>query len=807
MPTVDVRLVDVVKKFGDSVAVDHIDLEVESGEFFALLGPSGCGKTTTLRMIGGFDSPTSGLIELKGQDVTWLPPYKRHVNTVFQNYALFPHLTIYENVAFGLRRSKVPDSEVQTRVTEMLKLVELPGFERRKPTQISGGQAQRVALARALINRPSVLLLDEPLGALDLKLRKQMQVELKRIQQEVGITFIFVTHDQEEAMTMSDRIAVMNRGKYEQLGDPASLYERPKTRFVAGFLGVSNLLATTPGDNADGYAVCKLADGSPVRVPLALTEGLDGYEIGVRPEKVRLREIGEEVPAGQNQMLGAIRDVSYLGVSTSYIVEARGGALVTVYEQNVERASRSELWVPGEEVRMTWSPDHTFAVQAGGDPPTDSPGVPLVAAAAAGGPPPSGVSRRRFLVGGAIAVAAVGFGGFLAATSGGGTGPVASSSPAAGASSKPPPPPPSSGAASGSPAASEAAASLPPESGILQVASWIGYMDVDSTGKKYPTLEKFTKESGIEVNYVEAVNGNEEFFTANLKGPLDAGLPTAWDLVVLTDWMIARLTRLGWLEAFDRASMPNFVANLLPIYVGRSFDPNTEFAAPWQSGMTGLGFNQKKTGPLTSLQSLFSDQFKGRLTYLDEMRDTVGLAALQLGFDPGTITEDQFQQSVGLIGTAIQDGWVRQVTGNSYVNLLQTGDAVIAIAWSGDVLGLLVPDQTKNQDFQWVLATEGGMLWTDNMAIPKGSVRRGFAQKYIDFFYDPINAASVEAFVNYVCPVNGARDVMLTLDPELANNPLIFPPADWFARLHQFRATTEVEEVAWVQAFTKVAGL
>ena len=242
MNDVDVRLVQVTKAYGDALAVDHIDLDVVKGEFFSLLGPSGCGKTTTLRMIGGFEQPTSGLIELAGNDVTWLPPYQRQVNTVFQNYALFPHLTIYENVAFGLRRTGVKDSEVKSRVTQMLELVELPGFERRKPTQISGGQAQRVALARALINRPAVLLLDEPLGALDLKLRKQMQTELKRIQQEVGITFVYVTHDQEEAMTMSDRIAVMHKGRYEQLGDPETLYERPTTRFVAGFLGVSNLL-------------------------------------------------------------------------------------------------------------------------------------------------------------------------------------------------------------------------------------------------------------------------------------------------------------------------------------------------------------------------------------------------------------------------------------------------------------------------------------------------------------------------------------------------------------------------------------
>ncbi len=388
MPTIDVRLVDVVKRFGDAVAVDHINLEVQKGEFFSLLGPSGCGKTTTLRMIGGFDQPTSGLIELQGEDVTWLPPYKRHVNTVFQNYALFPHLTIYENVAFGLRRTKVADSEIKARVGEMLQLVELPGYEKRKPTQISGGQAQRIALARALINRPAVLLLDEPLGALDLKLRKQMQVELKRIQQEVGITFIFVTHDQEEAMTMSDRIAVMNHGRYEQLADPATLYERPRTRFVAGFLGVSNLLATTPAGTADGYALGKLSDDSLVRVPLALTEGLDAFEVGVRPEKIRLRELHEDVPAGQNEMLGTVRDVSYLGVSTSYIVDARNGTTVTVYEQNVERATRSELWEPGEEVRMTWSPDHTFAVQAGGDPPPAAPGLtaPPAAAAAAAGP-------------------------------------------------------------------------------------------------------------------------------------------------------------------------------------------------------------------------------------------------------------------------------------------------------------------------------------------------------------------------------------------------------------------------------------
>jgi spermidine/putrescine transport system ATP-binding protein len=362
VPEVAVRLVDVVKMFGETAAVDHIDLEVRDGEFFSLLGPSGCGKTTTLRMIGGFEEPTSGLIELQGKDVTWLPPYQRNVNTVFQNYALFPHLSIYENVAFGLRRRKVRDSEIKTRVTDMLKLVELPGYEKRRPTQISGGQAQRVALARALINRPAVLLLDEPLGALDLKLRKQMQIELKRIQQEVGITFIYVTHDQEEAMTMSDRIAVMNNGRYEQLGDPESLYERPTTRFVAGFLGVSNLIKGLIDGGADAYAFVKLGDDTRIRVPKSMTNGHADVEVGVRPEKIRLHKLDATVPAGANELVGTVLDASYLGVSTQYIVTLADGHRVTVFEQNVERATKSELWNAGEQVVLAWAPEHCFVV-------------------------------------------------------------------------------------------------------------------------------------------------------------------------------------------------------------------------------------------------------------------------------------------------------------------------------------------------------------------------------------------------------------------------------------------------------------
>ena len=348
----DVRLVDIVKEFPELRAVDGISLEIPRGSFFALLGPSGCGKTTTLRMIGGFEEPTSGQILLADRDVVGLPPYKRDVNTVFQSYALFPHMTIAENVAFGLERRKIPKGEIRTRVAEVLELVDLAGREKRKPTQLSGGQQQRVALARAIVNNPRVLLLDEPLGALDLKLRKQMQLELKRIQNEVGITFVHVTHDQEEAMTMADTIAVMNQGKIEQLGAPNDLYERPRTAFVAGFLGKSNLLnGTVAGDG-----VVRLGDGTEVR---AGTTGAQGaIAIGVRPEKISL---GGE---GANRLAGKVKEAAYIGVATEVVVATPVGEL-TVFHQNVEAGGV----VPplGSEVTISWSPDATFVVESNGE--------------------------------------------------------------------------------------------------------------------------------------------------------------------------------------------------------------------------------------------------------------------------------------------------------------------------------------------------------------------------------------------------------------------------------------------------------
>jgi putative spermidine/putrescine transport system ATP-binding protein len=341
-----VRLEAVSKHYGDVVAVDGIDLDVNDGEFFSMLGPSGSGKTTTLRMIAGFEQPTAGRILLHGRDVTAIPPFDRDVNTVFQDYALFPHLSVGDNVAYGLMVRKVPRDERMARVADALRMVRLEGYDQRKPSQLSGGQRQRVALARALVNRPRVLLLDEPLGALDLKLREDMQIELKAIQQQVGITFIYVTHDQEEALTMSDRLAVFNAGRIEQLGTPADVYERPATRFVAGFVGTSNLLT---GDVARSIL------------------GRHGT-FTIRPEKIRLAPVDATAGADASSALGTIQSVVYLGPDTRYIVELDAGARLVVTEQNLTTTSTEVLEQQGKTVRLIWKRQHELPVADGGQP-------------------------------------------------------------------------------------------------------------------------------------------------------------------------------------------------------------------------------------------------------------------------------------------------------------------------------------------------------------------------------------------------------------------------------------------------------
>jgi putative spermidine/putrescine transport system ATP-binding protein len=333
----DVEAVALYRSYGDVAAVDGVDLAVAPGEFFTLLGPSGSGKTTTLRLIAGFERPDSGRILLSGRDVTGRPPYDRDVNTVFQDYALFPHMTVEQNVGYGLMVKSVRKAERAQRVGEALEMVRLAGLGRRRPAQLSGGQRQRVALARAIVNRPRVLLLDEPLGALDLKLRQEMQLELKRIQQEVGITFIYVTHDQEEALTMSDRLAVFRDGHIEQVGTPAGVYEHPESEFVAGFVGVSNVLER------------------------------DGQRFTVRPEKIRLLNENDEPAAGSVSERGRIREVVYVGMVTRYVVDLEDGGALTVVRQNLETTSADVVEARGRAVRLAWRPEHTYLIDPGGE--------------------------------------------------------------------------------------------------------------------------------------------------------------------------------------------------------------------------------------------------------------------------------------------------------------------------------------------------------------------------------------------------------------------------------------------------------
>jgi spermidine/putrescine transport system ATP-binding protein len=359
----DLQLEALTKKFGTFVAVRELSLTVPNGSFFALLGPSGCGKTTTLRMVAGLEDPTQGRIRIGDQDITNLRPYKRPVNTVFQSYALFPHLTIFDNVAFGLKRRGVKDYKQKT--DDMIQLVQLDGYAGRKPTQLSGGQQQRVALGRALINEPGVLLLDEPLGALDLKLRRQMQIELKRIQTEIGITFVHVTHDQEEAMTMADTIAVMNQGVIEQMGAPGDLYENPVTTFVANFLGQSNLILTDIIDGA-GAEVVVDCQGQKLGVTAERchAQGRKAW-LGIRPEKIHASPVGDSEHSDANVLSGGrVTDVSFIGVSTQYLVAMPWGQELMVFEQNT---GRRPLLKNGDEVDLSWDSEHAFLLDADQD--------------------------------------------------------------------------------------------------------------------------------------------------------------------------------------------------------------------------------------------------------------------------------------------------------------------------------------------------------------------------------------------------------------------------------------------------------
>jgi spermidine/putrescine transport system substrate-binding protein len=414
---------------------------------------------------------------------------------------------------------------------------------------------------------------------------------------------------------------------------------------------------------------------------------------------------------------------------------------------------------------------------------------------------PRAISRRRLLQGTALA----GVAAFLAACRASGTAATAAATAAASV-----PAPASAGA-------SQAAASAGPLGGKLNFANWTAYIDlttapgpdgkVGTSDDEYklpsPTLDQFTAATGIVVNYQESINDNEEFFGTDLQGPLSQGKSSGWDIVTLTDFMAARLIRLGWVETIDTTGMKNFPANLEAAYLTRSFDPGAKMTAPWQSGMTGLGFDSAKTGELDSIEAFWDPKFKGKVDYLSEMRDTVGLSAIRLGFDPGAITDDQFTQSLAEIKKSIGSKLVRTIKGNDYLADLASGDVVLAMSWSGDIIQL----QLDKDTLKFAVPKEGGMLWTDNMLIPKGAENKKQAEAFIDFYYDPAIAAQVENFVNYVCPVKGAKEALISINPDNANNPLIFPPADVLARVKVFKGLDEATEKKYLSAWNTVIGL
>ena len=412
------------------------------------------------------------------------------------------------------------------------------------------------------------------------------------------------------------------------------------------------------------------------------------------------------------------------------------------------------------------------------------------------------LSRRRLLQGSAL----VGIGAFIAACRPAGGGVASPTS----AESAAPTEAPSTGA-------SAPAASTGQLGGKLNFANWTAYIDLtvdpgadgqpgtddDAYVLPSPTLDQFTQATGIEVNYKEAVNDNEEFYGTDLQGPLSQNQPTAWDLIVMTDFMAARLIRQGWVETIDTSGMTNFPTNLEDAYLARTFDPGAKMTAPWQSGMTGIGYDSAKTGELSSLDDFWDPKYKGKLDYLSEMRDAVGLSAIRLGFDPSTITDDQFDKSLAEIKKAIDSKLVRTIKGNDYLTDLASGDVIVSMAWSGDIVQLALDKKT----LKFAVAKEGGMLWTDNMMIPKGAPNKKQAEAFIDFYYDPGIAAQVEDFVNYVCPVKGAKEALLAINPDNANNPLIFPPADVLARVKVFKGLDEATEKKYLDAWNTVIGL
>ena len=780
-------LENVHKAFGTFVAVEEANFSIERGEFFSLLGPSGCGKTTLLKMIAGFEQPTSGRVMLEGTDVSNVAPHQRNVNTVFQQYALFPHMSVLDNVAFGLRAKKVADAEAISRAKEMLDIVKLGEFARRRPNQLSGGQQQRVALARALVNMPSALLLDEPLAALDLKLREAMQLELKRIQREVGITFIFVTHDQHEALTMSDRIAVMSRGRVEQIGTPEEIYGQPGSVFVAGFIGSANLL---PGAAA-GDGMVQLDIGTPVAVPSTSGAAVgDPVTVMLRPERLN----ATSTPLEGRSVTGTVSEAIFEGSTIRLIVHLPDR---TELMATVDADDDLPPLHAGAPITLSWAADAPY-VLAGrstiiGATTTD---VDEVQATMDGKEAntgdkqddgldgPSTFGRRALLVGGGLAGAAAVIGGVLSVTGDGGGG----------------------GGGSDTDGEALPGGTLGSGASELRILNWQEYIDPSEDGA-VGTVDRFAAatDNAIALDYSEDLNDNNEFYGREIEPYLGNNQPTNWDIVCPTNWLAGRMKTLGWVEPLPLDLIPNRV-NLDPIYLGHEWNFGATHSLPWQAGITGIAYNPELTGrEIRSVNDLFDPEFRGRVAMLTEMRDTVGMTMLAMGADPKALDEDAALAAIEKIAQANADGQFRAFTGNEYLRSLESGDFVACIAWSGDVVQL----QYDRPDIQFVIPEEGGMSWYDTMVIPKGAANGVAAAQWMNFVYDPVQAAQLTYWVQYISPVKGVREELVKLGDDaalLAESPILFPSDQDAARRNVFATLPDDIDARLTAEFLKLIG-
>jgi len=789
-----ITLDNVRKEFGDFVAVQGANFSIRRGEFFSLLGPSGCGKTTILKMIAGFEQPTAGRIMLEGADVSGVAPYKRNVNTVFQQYALFPHMSVLDNVAFGLRAKKVAGAEAIKRSKEMLDIVRLGEFGNRRPNQLSGGQQQRVALARALVNMPSALLLDEPLAALDLKLREAMQIELKRIQREVGITFIFVTHDQGEALTMSDRIAVMSRGRVEQIGTPEEIYHSPASIFVAGFIGSANMLPGTL-DTSGGSPIAVLDSGRRLGAQRSgeIRSG-DPVTLMIRPERMQAAAAGD---SDEHSIDGTVVHAIFQGSSVRLVVKSSEGyELIATVEDDDDLPDIT----PGAPIRLRWSHDAGYLLrgisQVVGATTTD---VDEVQASLDGvemgmakpkdeGDGGSGIGRRALLVGGGLVGAAAVVAGVLAVTGGDDGGGSSSGTGGDG-----------SGDGDVNPGGT-----LGSGSRNVRILNWQEYVDPTEDGAT-GTVDRFQDESGVAVVYSEDFNDNNEVYAKEIEPYLTKGEATNWDIVCPTYWMGARLKNLGWIEPLPLELIPNRV-NLEDRFLSEAWNFGATYSLPWQAGLTGIAYNPELTGrEIGSIMDLLDPDFKGKVACLTEMRDTIGLFMMGLGHDPSVLNEDAIHEALDVIEEATKKGQFRAFTGNEYLDSLGTGDFVACVAWSGDIVQL----NYDRPDIKFVLPEEGAMSWYDTMVIPKGAANGVAAAKWMNFVYDPVQAAQLTYWVQYLSPVKGVREELVKMGDDaaaLAESPILFPDAEVQKRLKVFAALPEELDFEINDRFQRIIG-